>query len=171
MNDLIRSGDGDDLSNGGIGNDIISGQGGNDTADYSDLTFNGVNARIAGLDVSLAQREARHSSNNNGLTWKDTLDTIENVTGTSRNDRFISDNQDNVFDGQGEVGRSDRQTTFDDYQVTADVVEYGGIQSDFTFSGSAYSFIVTRNTEQDTLIDIEFVKFDSGLVATTDLFA
>ena len=175
--DLIRGASGDDLLNGGLGNDTLRGQGGNDTADYSDLTFNGVFGTVTGLDVNLSDRSALHSSNNNALTWSDTLNTIENVTGTQRNDRFIGNGQDNVFDGQGKVGRSDRQTEFtalngETYRVIADVVEYSGSQSDFSFSGSADNFTATGNPEgTDTLIDIELVRFngDSSLVATSDL--
>ena len=175
--DLIRGGSGDDTLNGGIGNDTLRGQGGNDTADYSDLTFNGVFGTVAGLDMNLSDNDALHSSNNNALTWSDTLTTIENVTGTQRNDRFIGNGQDNVFDGQGEVGRSDRQTEFtafngETYSVIADVVEYSGSQSDFSFAGSADNFTVAGSGEgTDTLIDIEFVRFnaDSSVVATSDL--
>ncbi|MGF1479145.1 MAG: endonuclease/exonuclease/phosphatase family protein [Cyanophyceae cyanobacterium] len=175
--DLIRGGSGDDLLNGGVGNDTLRGQGGIDTADYSDLTFNGVFASVAGLDVNLSDNSARHSSTNNALTWEDTLTTIENIIGTSRNDRSIGNGQNNVFDGQGEVGRSDRQTQFtalngETYSVTADVVEYSGSQSDLTFMGSADSFTVMGSgIGTDTLIDIEFVRFnaDSAVVATSDL--
>ena len=176
-NDLIRGGGGDDLLNGGIGNDTLRGQNGIDTADYSDLNFNGVFATVAGLDVNLDNNRALHSSSNNPLTWTDRINTIENVTGTQRNDRFIGNSQDNVFDGQGQVGRNDRQTVFtslngEDYQVIADVVEYSGSQSEFSFTGSADNFTVSGNNEgTDTLIDIEFVRFneDNTVVATTDL--
>lgn len=176
-NDLLRGGGGDDTLNGGLGNDTLRGQGGIDTADYSDLTFNGVFGTVAGLDLNLSDNTALHSSNNNSLTWSDTITTIENVTGTSRNDRFIGNGENNIFDGQGEVGRSDRQTEFtalngETYTVIADVVEYSGSQSDFSFSGSADSFTATGSGEgTDTLVDIEFVRFnaDSSVVATSEL--
>ena len=175
--DLIRGGSGDDLLNGGTGNDTLRGQAGNDTADYSDLTFNGVFGTVAGLDVNLSANTALHSSNNNSLTWSDTLTTIENVTGTQRNDRFIANESDNIFNGQGEVGRSDRKTQFtslngENYTVIADVVEYRGSQSDFTFTGSADNFTVAGDGEgTDTLVDIEFIRFndDSSVVPTSDL--
>ena len=174
--DLIRGAAGDDLLNGGIGNDTLRGQAGNDTADYSDLTFNGVFGTVPGLDVNLSDRIARHSSNNNSLTWTDTITTVENVIGTRRNDRFIGDNGDNVFDGQGEVNRRNRQTQFtalngENYSVIADVVEYQGSQSDFTFTGSADNFTAVGSEGTDTLIAIEFVRFnaDNSVVATSDL--
>ncbi|MEO0845162.1 MAG: lamin tail domain-containing protein [Cyanobacteria bacterium J06648_1] len=174
--DLIRAGGGDDLLNGGIGNDTLRGQRGNDTADYSDLTFNGVFGNVPGLDANLSSNSAVHSSNNNALTWTDTLNTIENVTGTQRNDRFIGNSQDNIFDGQGEVNRSDRQTQFtslsgENYTVIADVVEYQGSQADFTFTGSADNFTAAGSEGNDTLIEIEFVRFnaDNSVIATSDL--
>ena len=116
-------------------------------------------------------------SNNNPLTWTDTLTTIENVTGTQRNNRFIGNSGDNIFDGRGKINRSDRQTQFtavngEDYTVIADVVEYQGSQSDFTLTGSADNFTVTNNKGTDTLIDVEFVRFnaDNSVVATSNLF-
>ena len=176
--DELRGNAGDDRLNGGVGNDILIGGTGTDTADYSDLTINGVFGTVAGLDANLLSGEFNHSSTNNALTWTDTVSNIENVTGTERNDRFIGDRPNNVFDGRGEVGRSDRQTEFtalngETYNVIADVVEYQGSQADFTFAGSADNFTVTGDREgTDTLIDIEFVRFnaDSSVIATTDLF-
>lgn len=177
-NDLIRGGKGDDILNGGLGNDTLRGQDGIDTADYSDLTFNGVLATVAGLDVNLSQRGAQHSSNNSPLKWKDTLTTIENVIGTSRNDRFIGNAEDNLFDGKQQVNRKNRQTKFTDldgdkYEVNGDVVEYSGNLDDFTILGSTDNFTVNgSDIGTDTLIDIEFLKFDDGLFAVDDsLFA
>ena len=170
--DTIEGRGGDDILNGGLGNDKLRGGAGIDTADYSDLTFAGVNLDVAGLDVNLSQRRALHSSDNNALSWNDRLNTIENVHGTSRNDRFIGDGQDNLFSGGDELGWV--QTTFTDlngdtYQVTGDVVEYSGNESDFTILGSTDNFTVQGSgIGTDTLIDIEFLKFDDGLVAVDD---
>jgi len=177
--DLIRGGSGFDLLQGGIGNDTLRGQGGIDVADYSDLTFNGVFGTVAGLDVNLNTNKAKHSSNNNALTWTDTLTTIENVIGTSRNDRFIGDSNDNVFYGLGEVGRNDRQTEFigldgDSYKVIGDVVEYDGNQSDFTFGVSSEPYfggitVTGDGIGTDILLGIEFLKFDDALIAASDI--
>jgi predicted extracellular nuclease len=176
-NDQIFGGDGNDLLNGGVGNDLLNGGAGVDTADYSDLVFNGVFGSVAGLDVNLTTGIARHSSTNNALTWTDTLTGIENVTGTSRNDRFIGDASDNIFAGRGEVGRNDRRTSFTDldgdvYTVIADVVEYSGNRADFSIfsGGSADNFRITgTGIGTDTLIGIEFVKFNDGLFASSTL--
>lgn len=176
--DLIRGGNGFDLLNGGIGNDILFGQDGIDVASYSDLTFDGVFATVAGLDVNLNTNLAKHSSNNNALTWTDTLTSIENVIGTNRNDRFIGDSNNNVFYGLGEVGSDDHQTEFigvdgTKYKVTGDVVEYSGDFSDFIFGKSSSPFLGLTVTGTgigtDTLINIEFLKFNDGLVATDSI--
>ena len=178
-NDLIRGGNGLDLLQGGVGNDTLRGQGGIDVVNYSDLTFDGVFGSVAGVNVNLQTNQAKHSSNNNALTWTDTLTTIENVIGTSRNDRFVGDNGDNVLNGLAEVGRDDRQTEFvglngESYQVTGDVVEYDGNKADFTLGESQQPFVggLTVTGEgigTDILLDIEFIKFNDGLVATDSI--
>ena len=175
--DLLRGGAGNDLLNGGVGSDRIEGNKGNDTADYSDLAIDGLSSTIAGLDANLKDGKIQHSSTNNALAWTDTVRKIENVKGTERNDRFIGDGKNNVFDGRGEIGRSDRLTEFialDDeaYTVTADVVEYSSGESNFTFVGTPDNFTTTgNNTGTDTLINIEFIRFngDDAVVATSDL--
>lgn len=186
-NDVLDGKTGNDTANGGAGNDTLFGSLGNDTlnggadidtVDYSDLVFNGVFGTIAGLDINLAAGTAKHSSTNNGLGSTDTLTGIENIIGTSRNDRFIGDASDNVINGGGQVGRSDRPTTFTDldgdiYTVIADVVEYSGNRADFQIlsGGSASNFRITgAGIGTDTLINIEFLKFNDGLIAANTLF-
>ncbi len=176
--DLIKGGNGFDLLNGGLGDDTLKGQGGIDVADYSDLHFDGISASIAGVDVNLDRHVARHSSTNNALHSTDTLIEIENVIGTSRNDRFIGDSQNNVFYGLSEIGKSDRHTEFvsgdgELYQVVGDVVEYDGELAEFTFGVSEAPFAgltVTGNeVGTDILIDIEFLKFDDVLISTDSI--
>jgi hypothetical protein len=177
-NDTIFGGSKDDFISGGNGNDPLRGQDGIDVADYSDLTFDGVFDSVAGLDVNLNTGKAQHSSDNNPLRWTDSLTGIENVIGTSRNDRFIGDENNNVFYGLGEVGRNDRQTEFislqgESYKVTGDVVEYNGNFSEFTFGTSKETFIGLTVTGPgagtDILIGIEFLKFNDRLVATDSI--
>ncbi|MEL7036330.1 MAG: ExeM/NucH family extracellular endonuclease [Cyanobacteria bacterium J06592_8] len=173
-NDDIRGQSGDDILNGDVGNDVLTGGAGNDTADYSDLAINGVFGTIAGLDANLRTNQFQHSSTNNPLTWTDTVRGVENVTGTQRNDRFISNGQNNIFDGQDEVGRRDRETEFVDlrgnpYTVIGDVVEYRASSNNFSFAQAGDDLIVTGASQQDTLINIEFVKFRDGLFTTDEL--
>ena len=177
-NDLIRGGNGFDPLNGGLGDDTLKGQGGIDVADYSDLPFDGISASIAGVDVNLEQNKARHSSTNNPLHSTDTLIEIENVVGTSRNDRFVGDTQNNVFYGLSEISQSDRHTEFvsgggESYRVAGDVVEYDGNRAEFAFGTSEAPFAgltVTRDeVGTDILIDIEFLKFDDVLISTDSI--
>ena len=176
--DLIKGGNGFDLLNGGLGDDTLKGQNGIDVADYSDLHFDGISASIAGVDVNLDRHVARHSSTNNALHSTDTLIEIENVIGTSRNDRFMGDKKDNVFYGLSEIGKSDRHTEFvsgdgESYQVVGDVVEYDGELAEFTFGESealfAGSTVTGDKVGTDILIDIEFLKFDDVLISTDSI--
>lgn len=76
-NDDIQPGRGQDVLDGGPGNDRLAGGSGEDRADYSDAT---------GLvRVSLADGRAR------GAWGKDALQTIENLTGSTLNDRLRGD--------------------------------------------------------------------------------
>ncbi len=101
---------------------------------------------------------------------------MKTLSETSRADRFIGNEQDNVFDGKKSQIYSPKynQTIFtdvdgDDYFVMEDVVEYNGNQADFTIAGSSDNFTVSGSgIGTDTLIDIEFLKFDDGLVAVDD---
>ena len=171
-NDSLIGGTGNDTLSGGVGNDTLRGGDGVDTATYSGLTFNGIDGNAAGLDVNLATGTAQHSSGSNVLGSTDELTDIENVTGTSRNDRFIGNAQNNLFNG-GDENRP-LTTTFTgadgtDYQVRGDVVEYSGIQSDFNIVGTEENFTVTGSgIGTDSLRDIEFLKFDDGVVAVGD---
>ena len=79
-----------------------------------------------------------------------------------------------------EIARDDCQTKFkafngDTYHVTGDVVEYDGKLSEFSFGVSGSPFVgltVTKdNIGTDTLIDVEFLKFEDTLVAIDDFFS
>ena len=174
--DLLLGSTGDDTLNGGIGDDTIVGNDGIDTADYSDLLFFGVAADVAGLDVTIVGfGQAIHSSSTEPLAWTDTLRSIENVIGTSRNDRFIGNRFDNTFDGRGEGPAA---TTFANsvdgsaYEVTGDVVEYSGNRAAYTLTGTADNFAVSGvpAAGTDALLGIEFLKFADGLFTTEELF-
>lgn len=174
--DTLRGGSGNDLLNGGVGNDLIAGGSGVDTADYSDLAFGGFSEAIAGLDANLSTGQFQQSSTNNPLAFTDTVRGVENVTGTQRNDRFVNNFQNSIFDGQDEIGRDDRETVFEtvfgpseSYTVTGDVVEFRGPSSTYTFAGTVDNFTATRGAQSDTLIDIEFLRFNDGVFPVGDL--
>ena len=179
--DVLDAGRGDDVLDGGVGDDWLVGGQGTDAADYASLRIFGVPDRVAGLDVDLGEGVARHSSTNKALAWTDVLDGIENVAGTERNDRFVGDAFDNVFDGRGEADHARRATVFKDldggerYWVRGDVVEMYGAKDDYFFAlnddGNLTAISDAQASGTDTLIDIEFVRFsgEDRLLAVDDL--
>ena len=179
--DVLDAGRGDDVLDGGVGDDWLIGGQGTDTADYGGLRVFGVPGDAAGLDVDLGEGVAHHSSTNKALAWTDVLDGIENVAGTGRNDRFVGDAFDNVFDGRDEAGPAGQATVFKDldggerYRVKGDVVEMYGAKDDYFFAlnddGDLTAVSDAQASGTDTLIDIEFVRFsgEDRLLAVDDL--
>ena len=86
-NDTLVGGDGSDTLTGGLGNDILAGGGGKgfDWANYADAS--------SSVTVNLATGLASGGSGN------DTLSGIENVTGSSSNDKLTGDANDNTLNG------------------------------------------------------------------------
>ena len=86
-NDTLAGGDGSDTLTGGLGDDILTGGGGKgfDWANYADA-FSSV---IVNLATGLAS----------GGSGNDTLSGIENVTGSSSNDKLTGDANDNTLNG------------------------------------------------------------------------
>jgi Ca2+-binding RTX toxin-like protein len=171
-NDLILGGSGFDLLDGGLGNDTLLGQEDIDVASYLELTFEGVPLAVAGVEVNLKQGRAVHSGSLRPLAWHDKLAGIENVIGTTRNDRFIGNEESNVFYGLDETVAVTEFVSLDgeSYQVAGDVVEYAGSQSQFSFGISDLPFagltVSGPGTETDILIGIEFIRFKDELVPT-----
>ena len=80
---------GTDTLQGGGGNDITDGGEGIDTADFQDI---GVNVK-----ANLATGRARYVVNGNRV--QDRLISIENLTGSTNDDRLIGDDNDNLLAG------------------------------------------------------------------------
>ncbi len=90
--DTLLGYDGDDTLDGGADDDYLNGEDGSDTASYSTAT--------AGVTVSLIDGFGQAS----GGAGLDTLESIENLTGSKFSDTFISDGSTNsTFKG----GRGD----------------------------------------------------------------
>ena len=85
--DTIYGFDGDDTLIGGLGNDVLNGGNGIDTASYEDMT--------AAVTVSLALT----GQQNTGAAGRDTLNSIENLTGGAAGDTLTGDGQNNILDG------------------------------------------------------------------------
>lgn len=188
--DELRGNTGDDIHRPGTGNDrIIDGPGVN-TIDYADLSFAGLAGSVAGLDIDTRMQTpqpsggptgiARHSGDNVALGFTDTLRGIDDVIGTSRNDRMTGDGRDNLFDGGAEIAGAstsfaDRQGG-DSYVVMGDVVEYLGRDDFYSLVREADGSVTVtssgpQQTGVDTLVDIEFVYFsrNNALFALEDL--
>jgi VCBS repeat-containing protein len=89
--DVIIGGDGDDYLSGGKGNDWISGGSGIDTVSYIDGEH-GIYANLATGIVT-----------DDGFGSHDTLDSVENISGSSLNDVIIgSDADNNIISGSGD---------------------------------------------------------------------
>src|SRR5262249_26019114 len=85
-NDGLEGRDGDDTLEGGAGADILKGGPGHDTASYSDSA--------SGVTVSLIDHTAA-----GGAADGDTLDSIENLTGSDHPDTLSGDDGGNVLFG------------------------------------------------------------------------
>ena len=85
-NDLLRGGDGDDTLRGGTGTDTIIGGAGVNTVDYTGST--------AGVSVNLSSMTAT-----GGDATGDTIQGIQNVTGSAQNDTLVGDGNANRLDG------------------------------------------------------------------------
>jgi Ca2+-binding RTX toxin-like protein len=164
---LIGKG-GNDLLRGGLGSDRLDGGTGIDIADYTSLLLFG---SAFGIDVNLSAGTVLESTVFGPET--DLIANVEVIIGTASNDRFIGDGNNNTFIGNFEHGT--KETTFgglegDSYSVTGDVAEYTGARQDFLLRGSAENFTVLGGeTGIDTLIDVEFLKFDDPLLTTGEI--
>jgi VCBS repeat-containing protein len=85
---VLDGGEGNDVLDGGSGADTLSGGNGSDTASY-------LSAGSA-VTVNLA---AQGSAQNTGGGGNDTLNAIENLTGSGFNDTLTGNSVDNVLDG------------------------------------------------------------------------
>jgi len=124
--DVLVGGAGDDVLAGGSGSNILVGGSGHDTADYSDAT--------GGVTVSLAVSGAQDT----GGGGTDTLNGIENLTGSAFDDVLTGNGQANVFDLSG--GGED--TVFG--ASGNDVFKFGGnfTGADYVDGGSGFDTLV-----------------------------
>ena len=84
--DSLDGGAGNDILDGGAGNDSLSGGGGTDTVTYASET--------AGVNVNLNTGSATGVS-----SGTDSLNSIENITGTGFNDTLTGSNDANLIEG------------------------------------------------------------------------
>ncbi|MEM7404336.1 MAG: calcium-binding protein [Pseudomonadota bacterium] len=99
--DRLYGGGGDDTLRGGAGNDLLFGGVGSDTADYSDVTREGV---VVNLNSGMARGRRYwwdHSGRVEGTAGFDRLYSIENVRGSDQADHIYGNNFNNVLEGEG----------------------------------------------------------------------
>jgi Ca2+-binding RTX toxin-like protein len=144
----IHAGDGDDVLIGSSGNDILDGGAGTDTASYANAT--------AAVTVNLALT----GSQNTLGAGKDTLISIENLTGSPFNDTLQGNTGDNVLDGG--AGNNTVSYSSAPSGVTVDLSNTGpqntigdGVDTLLNFQnfvGSSHNDIITGTTG-DNVID------------------
>ncbi|QBF33912.1 hypothetical protein [Thalassococcus sp. S3] len=98
-NDVLRGGNGDDKLHGGAGNDILDGGNGIDTAIYTEEAPNGRDGEVettsaGGVNADLLTGQV------SGGAGRDSLNSIENIFGSSGDDTLTGDNRDNVLSGE-----------------------------------------------------------------------
>jgi len=164
-NDVLRGNDadnkllgmrGDDVLDGGAGADTLDGGQGIDTALYG--------ASAGGVDVDL-EREVQYGGDAEG----DRLISIENVIGSAHNDIIKGDSGDNeltggagndVLDGRGGTDTAVYSGAISDYEIIKIIAEDGSV---------SYTVRDLRDGSpdgEDTLRNIEFLRFADGIVAT-----
>lgn len=143
-NDNLFGQSGNDVLNGGDGADMLNGGSGTDTASYAGAT--------AAVAVSLALSGAQ----NTGGAGRDTLVSIENLTGSSFDDTLTGNTSANILTGgagndalNGAGG--------------SDTAAFSGSRANYGFSlGAANAIIVADNVGTDgvdTLTSIENIVF------------
>ena len=166
FNDTLDGGTGDDTLNGGKGNDQIDGGAGTDTADYSSSS----NPITADLTTRSATGDGT-----------DTLNGIENLTGSSKADTLSGDTNNNTLNGgagadtlNGGAGNDnliggDGTDTLNG-GVGADTL-YAGNGDDTVYAGTGDDLIVggdgAGNDRYDGGTGLDTVKYTSAKAAIT----
>ncbi|MFN4014604.1 MAG: hypothetical protein ACK4JB_04685 [Reyranella sp.] len=143
--DVLSGGDGNDVLEGGDGNDTLNGDGGDDTASYRTAT--------AGVTVSLAIAGAQNTVG----AGNDTLDGIENLTGSGQADTLTGDGGDNALKGEGgndTLQGGDGDDSLDGGAGT-DTASYAGASSGVTVSLAIAGAQNTGGAGIDTLANLE----------------
>ena len=154
--DDLMGGNGNDILQGGTGNDILDGGAGNDTADYSDATANNLNVN---LNTGVSGGGGRGS---------DTLFNIENVLGSSFNDKMTGNAGVNMLIGAGGTDQLNGGGGNDILWGGAgdDTITGGAGNGDVAyFSGHEWEYTTVNLTNvdgldgNDTLATVERLKF------------
>ena len=150
-NDTLNGGSGNDYLDGGAGNDTLDGGSGNDTLDGGDGDDTASYANGFGVEVDL--RIITAQTLNPSFSQRDTLISIENLTGSAYNDHLIGNSGANVLiggDGDDTLNGGAGSDTLDGGDGN-DTVSYVGHSTGV----SANSLVRILNFHEDELRNIE----------------
>jgi Ca2+-binding RTX toxin-like protein len=140
---------GNDTLKGGAGDDFLDGGADNDTADFSDATGSGVT-------VDLTKNDGIQSQNVGGGLGTDTLKSIENIIGSSFDDKFYGANDDaNIFNGAGQ-GASGDTVSYEKLTQASDKIVADLINNSVAVTVGGFGKV------GDTLVNIENIVGTTG---------
>ena len=150
-NDTLNGGSGNDYLDGSAGNDTLHGGSGNDTLDGGDGDDTASYANGFGVEVDLRMITAQ--TLNPSFSQRDTLISIENLTGSAYNDHLIGNSGANVLiggDGDDTLNGGAGSDTLDGGDGN-DTVSYVGHSTGV----SATMLVRILNFHEDELRNIE----------------
>jgi Ca2+-binding RTX toxin-like protein len=160
-NDSISGGFGDDKLSGGAGNDYLDGGFGFDTIDGGAGVDTTSYAFYAGpIDANLATGVVKFPGNS---TLTDKLISIENLIGTSGNDKIVGSNANNaLYGGAGDDSISGGLGNDQLYGEAGNDTLVGGFGNDVLYGGSgADKFVFSKKSEGiDIIKDFEWTEGD-----------
>ena len=138
--DTLNGGSGNDILNGGAGADTLNGGAGSDTASYADSS--------TGVIIDLAHNDGTTAQTSAGEASGDKLNSIENIIGSSGNDRLTGNAQANSLNGG--AGTDTLKG------AGGDDVLYGGAGADSLDGGAGDDTVSYENS--NALINIDLSK-------------
>lgn len=96
--DTLEGGEGDDVLQGGGGSDQLDGGEGIDTADFQDIMVGAEDPAASGVTGVLDTGTVSYTAPNGNIVT-DTLENIENLTGSTNDDNLTGDDNANVIAG------------------------------------------------------------------------
>jgi Ca2+-binding RTX toxin-like protein len=161
-NDHLNGGDGNDILDGGAGDDVLAGNAGLDTASYASAT--------TGVTVNLGLTTAQVTA-----AGKDTLSGIENLTGSSHNDRLTGNALANAIVGGAGNDTLDGSAGADTLTggIGTDRID-GGIGNDTLSGGTgpdSFVFSTTPNASTNADKITDFSVADDTILLSSTIFA
>ena len=179
-NDRLVGSTGDDILIGGAGNDTISGGVGNDTADYRTQRGEGkghLNTGAQGIEVDLHVALERTDLFGAVISYiagvatgpngeRDTLNGIENVSGSDLRDTLSGDGGDNILKGRSGMDKLyGREGNDELYGGNENDVLYGGNGDDYLRGGKGADQVYGEagdDTFYQTMFELSTDDFDGG---------